>query len=60
MFWRTWPWDHAPGALLVREAGGVVRRLDGADYVVTPDPGEGLLAAADEQTWQAVAGALIP
>jgi fructose-1,6-bisphosphatase/inositol monophosphatase family enzyme len=60
MFWRTWPWDHAPGALLVREAGGVVRRLDGADYVITPDPGEGLLAAADEQTWQAVAGALIP
>ena len=60
MSWRTWPWDHAPGALLVREAGGVVRRLDGAEYVVAPDPGEGLLAAADDQTWETVAAALIP
>ncbi|MEV0717176.1 inositol monophosphatase family protein [Asanoa sp. NPDC050611] len=60
MFWRTWPWDHAPGALLVREAGGVTRRLDGQPYVVTPDPGEGLLAAIDEQTWRTVAAALIP
>jgi fructose-1,6-bisphosphatase/inositol monophosphatase family enzyme len=60
MFWRTWPWDHAPGALLVREAGGVVRRFDGAEYAVTPDPGQGLLAAIDERTWQAVADALIP
>ncbi|MEV4533456.1 inositol monophosphatase family protein [Asanoa sp. NPDC049518] len=60
MSWRTWPWDHAPGALLVREAGGVVRRLDGAEYVVAPDPGEGLLAAIDDQTWRTVAGALVP
>ncbi|MDG4821328.1 inositol monophosphatase family protein [Asanoa sp. WMMD1127] len=60
MFWRTWPWDHAPGALLVREAGGVVRRLDGADYAVTPEPGQGLLAAIDESTWDTVASALIP
>ncbi|WP_203711619.1 inositol monophosphatase family protein [Asanoa siamensis] len=60
MFWRTWPWDHAPGALLVREAGGVTRRLDGRPYLVTPDPGEGLLATIDEPTWQTVAGALIP
>ncbi|WP_089255135.1 inositol monophosphatase family protein [Asanoa hainanensis] len=59
MSWRTWPWDHAPGALLVREAGGVVRRLDGAEYVVAADPGEGLLAAIDDQTWQTVAGALV-
>ncbi|WP_090791131.1 inositol monophosphatase family protein [Asanoa ishikariensis] len=60
MSWRTWPWDHAPGALLVREAGGVVRRLDGAEYVVAADPGEGLLAAIDDQTWRTVAGALVP
>jgi fructose-1,6-bisphosphatase/inositol monophosphatase family enzyme len=60
MSWRTWPWDHAPGALLVREAGGVVRRLDGVEYVITPDPGEGLLAAIDDQTWRTVASALIP
>src|SRR5690606_31773047 len=28
-YWRTRPWDHAPGAVLVRELGGVSRRLDG-------------------------------
>jgi len=32
VYWRTNPWDHAPGALLVREAGGVVERWDGSDY----------------------------
>lgn len=44
LYWRTLIWDHAPGALLLREAGGVVRRLDGSDY----RPGEqkaGLLLA---------------
>lgn len=47
LFWRTLPWDHAPGALLVTEAGGVARRLDGRDY--TPArPGEGLLVCGDE------------
>lgn len=47
LFWRTLPWDHAAGALLVNEAGGVARRLDGSDY--TPSrPGEGLLVCGDE------------
>ena len=41
-FWRTLPWDHAPGALLVREAGGVVRRFDGEPYRPA-DEGNGLL-----------------
>ena len=26
MFWRTLPWDHEPGSLIVREAGGAVKR----------------------------------
>jgi fructose-1,6-bisphosphatase/inositol monophosphatase family enzyme len=47
LFWRTLPWDHAAGALLVTEAGGVARRLDGHDY--TPSrAGEGLLVSGDE------------
>ena len=47
LFWRTLPWDHAAGALLVTEAGGVARRLDGSDY--TPArPGEGLLVSGDK------------
>ena len=32
MFWRILPWDHVPGALIVREAGGTVRHLDGSPY----------------------------
>jgi len=50
LFWRTLPWDHAPGALLVQEAGALVRRLDGGFYQPT-QTSVGLLAAADEQTW---------
>ena len=53
LFWRTLPWDHAPGALLVTEAGGTVRHLDGRAY--SPGrPQDGLLAAVDEQTWTTV------
>jgi fructose-1,6-bisphosphatase/inositol monophosphatase family enzyme len=50
---RTMPWDHAPGSLLLTEAGGVARRLDGSAY--RPDDDRlGLLNAADAQTWQTV------
>ena len=46
LFWRTLPWDHAPGALLVTETGGAALRPDGSDY--RPGlAGEGLLVAAD-------------
>jgi fructose-1,6-bisphosphatase/inositol monophosphatase family enzyme len=58
MFWRTLPWDHAPGTLLVREVGGVVRRLDGSPYEVGAD-GHGLLAAVSEDAWLAVYEALL-
>ena len=50
LFWRTLPWDHAPGSLLVQESGAFVRRLDGSEYRPDHD-GFGLLSAADEQTW---------
>jgi 3'-phosphoadenosine 5'-phosphosulfate (PAPS) 3'-phosphatase len=32
LFWRTLAWDHAPGALLLTEAGGVTVRPDGRAY----------------------------
>ncbi len=32
LYWRTLVWDHAPGALLVSEAGGSVVHLDGSPY----------------------------
>ena len=58
LFWRTLPWDHAPGALLVREAGGVVRRLDGSEYRIGDD-GHGLLAAANDAIWHTVRDTLL-
>lgn len=59
LFWRTLPWDHAPGVLLLTETGGVARRLDGAPYHPTDDR-NGLLVAADEQTWHRVRDTLLP
>ncbi|MEE6260260.1 inositol monophosphatase family protein [Plantactinospora sonchi] len=58
LFWRTLPWDHVPGTLLVEEAGGVVRRFDGSAYDPT-DGRPGLLAAASEQIWDTVHAALL-
>jgi len=53
MFWRLLPWDHAPGSLLLSEAGGWVARLDGSRY----DPSDqrpGLLAAQNRDVWETV------
>ncbi len=50
LFWRSLPWDHAPGALITREAGGVVRHFDGTDYDPT-QPHLGLLACRDEEVF---------
>ncbi|RQX09907.1 inositol monophosphatase [Micromonospora ureilytica] len=58
LFWRTLPWDHAPGSLLVRAAGGVARRFDGVDYHPADD-GHGLLVAANERVWGEVHDALL-
>lgn len=53
LFWRTLPWDHAAGTLLVTEAGGTARRLNGTDYC-SADVGPGLLNAAGDACWYAV------
>lgn len=58
LFWRTLPWDHAPGALLLSECGGVARRLDGTAYGPTQRT-SGLLATATEEPWDAVRAALL-
>jgi fructose-1,6-bisphosphatase/inositol monophosphatase family enzyme len=50
-YYRLLPWDHAPGALIVREAGGIVRHPDGRDYDVF-DQRESTLLSPDEPTWQ--------
>lgn len=53
LFWRTLPWDHAPGALLLMEAGGAAVRPDGTTYRAD-DARTGLLAAPDDATARAV------
>lgn len=50
-YYRLLPWDHAPGALIVREAGGVARHPSGRDYAVFDVP-ESTLLSPDEATWQ--------
>lgn len=58
LYGRLNPWDHAPGALLMAEAGAHIRLLDGTPY----RPGQaatGLLCAPDAVSWQAARTALI-
>ena len=50
-YYRLLPWDHAPGALIVREAGGVARHPDGRDYQVL-DLREPTLLSPDGPTWE--------
>lgn len=57
-YYRTLPWDHAPGALIVTEAGGLARRYDGSPYRPGGD-GTGLITACDEQTWATVRQLLV-
>jgi fructose-1,6-bisphosphatase/inositol monophosphatase family enzyme len=58
LFWKAMPWDHAPGALLLRETGGAVRRWDGTDYRPAA-VGTGLLATSDAAAWEDVRAALL-
>ena len=59
MFWRTLPWDHAPGALIAQEAGCTVQRLDGSPYRADQDD-HGLISAAGPAAWGATRAGLWP
>lgn len=59
LFWRILPWDHVPGALIVREAGATVLHLDGSAYRPT-DSERGLLVAANPDVWRTVDSTLFP
>ena len=53
LYSRSNPWDHAPGSLLVTEAGGAIGHPDGTPYgprSLRP----GLVVAVDRHTWSAV------
>jgi fructose-1,6-bisphosphatase/inositol monophosphatase family enzyme len=55
---KLMPWDHLPGWLLHREAGGYSARFDGSEYLPT-HTGGGLLAAPDRSCWEAIKAALL-
>ena len=50
---RLWAWDHAPGALLHKEAGGITARIDRAPYKPT-ERSQGLLSAPSEPIWEKI------
>jgi fructose-1,6-bisphosphatase/inositol monophosphatase family enzyme len=58
LFNRLWPWDHAPGLLMPRQAGGFAARLDRGPYRTTEWSG-GLLVAPDRASWEALYGFLM-
>ena len=51
LYRATKPWDHAPGALLVTEAGGAVATLPGTPYDPRHSSRDGLVAARDPATY---------
>lgn len=55
---RLMPWDHAPGWLLHREAGGHSARFDGSSYGPLTTSG-GLIVAPDRESWEALREALL-
>jgi len=55
---RLMPWDHAPGWLLHREAGGYAARFDGSAYGPGTTSG-GLICTPDRASWEALRAALL-
>jgi fructose-1,6-bisphosphatase/inositol monophosphatase family enzyme len=58
MFNRLMPWDHLPGWLLHREAGGYAARFDGSQYRPGLTDG-GLLCAPDRESFERLREALL-
>jgi fructose-1,6-bisphosphatase/inositol monophosphatase family enzyme len=56
LYGGTKPWDHAPGSLLLREAGGYVGTFDGHPYRPQSGLPRGLVTAADRATYDVVQG----
>lgn len=58
LYGKLMPWDHAPGWLLHREAGGYSAQFDGSAYSLTKRTG-GLICAPDRASWQALREGLL-
>lgn len=48
------PWDHAPGSLILREAGGYAGSTEGSEWTAGDVAAPGVIAAADRATYDAV------
>jgi fructose-1,6-bisphosphatase/inositol monophosphatase family enzyme len=57
-FNRLMPWDHLPGTLIHREAGGYAARFDASAYVPGLTDG-GLICAPDQVSFEALRQALL-
>jgi len=55
---RLMPWDHLPGWLIHREAGGHSARFDGSAYLPIHREG-GLICAPDRASWELVRHVLL-
>jgi fructose-1,6-bisphosphatase/inositol monophosphatase family enzyme len=53
VYWRTLPWDHTPGVLLLQEAGGVALRPDRSAYRPSRTQ-QGLIIATNAEVADAV------
>jgi len=60
LFWRTKPWDHAMGTLILREAGGADGFADGTPYKPTDRERYGLIAASGPETLRLTRERLFP
>jgi fructose-1,6-bisphosphatase/inositol monophosphatase family enzyme len=58
VYGKAKPWDHAPGSLLLTEAGGYVGTVDGHPYRPQAGIPRVLLTAADQATYDLVQGLL--
>ncbi|MGH7040749.1 MAG: inositol monophosphatase family protein [Acetobacteraceae bacterium] len=58
LYHRLLPWDHAPGWLLHREAGGYSAQFDGKAYAPARTTG-GLICAPDQAAWGTVREVLL-
>lgn len=56
---KLMPWDHAPGWLIHREAGGHAARFDGSEYSAARHFTGGLLCAPDRAGWAEARAALL-
>lgn len=56
---KLMPWDHAPGWLLHREAGGYSARFDGSAYLASEHVTGGLICAPNKACWQEARDALL-